>query len=440
MTASALTRSPRQAVDKLNADIVKPARLLVAVSGGSDSIGLLLALAKFADPEIRIAAATVDHRLRPESAAEAQAVARYCSRLDVPHFLRRWQGNKPETGISAAAREARYRLLVEMADEFQADAILTGHTCDDQAETVAMRAARSDSEDNPGLAGMAGAVLLERRYWLLRPFLRTSRAEIRAFLKAEGQGWIDDPSNIDPHYERVRVRGTLAAANRPDEALPVHGKFDGAAVRRIALSDAAARLVHDHVTVRHAVLAHMAPEALRAEPETRRRALSLLAAVLGGRAHGPAGDSMDRIIEFIGCNEPGRMTAGRVIFDLRRNGLYITREGRGLLPQRVPAGQSVVWDGRFRVSNHGCFDLTVGPTVADRQRAAILFADISPAIALRAMTAMPLVGDGPADSDVRIVPVLAPFDCFLPQFDIRIGEVLADLFGCGELPPLPINE
>ncbi len=115
-----------------------------------------------------------------------------------------------------------------------------------------MRAARSKDEGNSGLAGMAQAVLLDRRRWLLRPFLPTRRADIRAFLTKEGQGWIDDPSNVDPHYERVRVRGRLARESPFDAAAQA-----AAAVRRTALSDEAARLVREHVTIAQGVLAHL---------------------------------------------------------------------------------------------------------------------------------------------------------------------------------------
>ncbi|MGK9051794.1 tRNA lysidine(34) synthetase TilS [Neorhizobium petrolearium] len=483
MTAGAPILPPVEAVRRLLDDLSKPARLLVAISGGSDSTGLLLSLSK-TNPSgsgVLIFAATVDHALRPESAEEARAVAALCGRIGIPHVIRRWDGEKPKTGLSAAAREARYRLLLEVADEVDATAILTGHTLDDQAETVFMRAARSEGEDNLGLAGMAEAVLLERRRWLLRPFLKTRRADIRAFLTAEGQGWIDDPSNLDPHYERVRVRGRLAAESR----------FDGAALarsveRRTALSDAAARLVRDHLTVRHGVLAHLAPAGLEGEAAVRRHALSLLAAVLGGRAHAPARASMDRVMAFLDGGRPGRITAGRVIFDLRREGLYLSRENRGLVPLHIPPGEAAVWDGRYRIVNSGASEIVAGPTAPDREEALALFPAAPPAVAMRAMAVMPCVetfaphppagtfspqagrrrhaepslfpprpacgervaersgggvrGAAPTDSQIFLQPTLAPFDRFLPQFDLNLGREFAVLLGCDVFPPLPIKD
>lgn len=155
--------------------LVRPARLVLAVSGGSDSVGLLMTFADHVkalpDRDVDLVVATIDHALRPASAQEALDVGLLCAELGIPHVIRRWEGDKPKSGISAAAREARYRLLMEIADTVGADAIVTGHTADDQAETIAMRASRNASPDNRGLSGMAEAVLVDGRRWLLRPFL-----------------------------------------------------------------------------------------------------------------------------------------------------------------------------------------------------------------------------------------------------------------------------
>jgi len=453
--ADASTLPPVEAVQRLLAGLAKPARLLVAISGGSDSTGLLLSLSKANPPGSGVSffAATVDHALRPEAAGEAHSVAVFCGRLGIPHFIRRWDGEKPKTGVSAASREARYRLLLEVADEIDATAILTGHTFDDQAETVAMRAARSEDDNNLGLAGMAEAVLLDRRRWLLRPFLQTRRADIRSFLTAEGQGWIDDPSNLDPHYERVRVRGRLATESAFDAVAQAR-----TVERRTALSDAAARLVRDHVTVRHGALAHLAPAGLKGGSSVRRHALSLLAAVLGGRAHALRRDSMDRVTAFLDGGQPGRITAGRVIFDLRREGLYLSRENRGLAPLHVPPGEVAVWDGRYRVANTGACEIVVGPTPPDPDEALALFPNVPPAIAMRAMGVMPHVevfaspprgeelgmgisaGITSTEHPIRIAPVLGPYDRFLPQFDLNLGIEFAVLLGCDVFPPLPVKD
>ena len=435
MPAGAPILSPGEAAEQLLACIVRPARLLVAISGGSDSAGLLLSLVK-ANPAgsgVLIDAVTIDHALRPESADEAVAVAAFCDRLGIRHFTRRWEGEKPGTGISAASRDARYRLLMQVADEIDATAILTGHTLDDQAETVAMRSARDESDGNLGLTGMAQAVLLERRRWLLRPFLNTLRADIRTFLSESREGWIDDPSNLNRRYERVRVRDQLAQAAGFDA-----DAVERAVARRTELSNAAADWLATHTTIRQGVLARIAPSGLSEDPATIRHALSSLAAVLGGREYLPGGESMDRVMAFIDGQRPGRITACRVIFDLRREGLYVVRENRGMMPLHVAPASMAVWDGRYRIANGTPDEIIVVPTAPDRDEAIALFPDVPPAIAVRAATAMPRV-DAAAPS-ISICPMLGPFDRFLPQFEVRLAAVFAVLLGCDVFPRMPVKD
>ena len=147
------------------------ATLGLAVSGGGDSLALLL-LARAALPG-RVKAATVDHGLRPDSAAEARRAGEFCAALGIPHTIRRWEGEKPVAGLQAAAREARYRLLAEAADDADCSLVMTGHTLDDQAETVAMRRERGAGR---GLSGIAPATLHDKRIWFVRPLIGQRRA------------------------------------------------------------------------------------------------------------------------------------------------------------------------------------------------------------------------------------------------------------------------
>lgn len=161
-TPNEKTVAPLAAASAFVESLRKPTHILVAISGGSDSTGLLLALqeAKAADDDgLRLSAVTVDHALRPESADEARKVAMLCAELGIPHTTRRWDGPKPASGLSEASRLARYRLIADVAREIGADLVVSGHTIGDQRETVAMRAARSGGSDNLGLSGMADAVL-----------------------------------------------------------------------------------------------------------------------------------------------------------------------------------------------------------------------------------------------------------------------------------------
>lgn len=189
------------------------ARLGIAVSGGPDSLGLLL-LAHAALPG-RVEAATVDHGLRPESADEAAEVARICAGLGVPHAVLRVEvapGN-----VQAEARAARYGALAHWAQERELAALATGHQADDQAETLMMRLNRAS-----GLAGLAGVrgrgTVPGSDLPLLRPVLGWRRAELGEVVRLAGLVAAQDPSNANDRFDRVRVRKALAEADWLDVA------------------------------------------------------------------------------------------------------------------------------------------------------------------------------------------------------------------------------
>jgi tRNA(Ile)-lysidine synthase len=181
----------------------------VAVSGGGDSTALLILARRWADARgATIAAATVDHGLREESAAEARAVATLCARLDVPHqTLRADKLTGAGGNLSAAAREARFALLSDWARANEFSAVLLGHTIDDQAETVLMRLARGSGAE--GLSAMQAGVRRLGVLWL-RPMLGVRRAALRDLLRVEAVDWIEDPSNEDTRFDRVKARHALA--------------------------------------------------------------------------------------------------------------------------------------------------------------------------------------------------------------------------------------
>jgi tRNA(Ile)-lysidine synthase len=201
--------------DRFTADLdpllAPGARLGVAVSGGPDSMALLL-LAAAARPGL-VEAATVDHGLRPEARAEAETVAQLCERLGVRHAIltARWS-DAPETAIQERARAKRYRLLGYWAEERGLDALATGHHADDQAETLLMRLARGSGVR--GLAGMRRrSVAPGSHVPLIRPLLGWPRSELERVCLAAGAEAVADPSNDDERFERVRVRRGLAKAD-----------------------------------------------------------------------------------------------------------------------------------------------------------------------------------------------------------------------------------
>jgi tRNA(Ile)-lysidine synthase len=181
--------------------------LIVAVSGGPDSVALLALLADWAGRDRpRLLAVTVDHGLRPEAAQEALMVGALCAALRVEHRTRRWSGPKPQTGIQEKARAARYALLAEEARATGASTIVTAHTLDDQAETLLMRMAAGS-----GLAGLAGMAPRSsvNGIVLARPLLGIEKARLVATCEARALPYVRDPSNDDPRFTRIRWRKLL---------------------------------------------------------------------------------------------------------------------------------------------------------------------------------------------------------------------------------------
>lgn len=425
--------------------------LVVAVSGGSDSLALLLLLDAFvrgsASP-VRLTAVTVDHGLRPEAAREAAQVAALCGARGITHRTLTWQGQKPKTGLSAAAREARYDLLAAAADAAGAAVVLTGHTLDDQAETLAMRAVRGEGV---GLAGMAAATLFDGRIWIVRPLLGLRRQALRDWLRARGVGWIEDPSNDNPAFERARVRQALDEAGI--EALALRARAAGEA--RTALAEAAATLVERFAT-RPAPgllrLEHGLFDPAAADPEAALLVLRTLLATAGGAARLPDPVRSRSLLSRLAERAPLRATLSRAVVDVRAGGVFVRREARGL-PTVSLGVAATIWDGRLRIRAAGgspeAGAFAVGPFGPARVgEAAPEVADV-PASLVRAALAVepallaagafvgPATGEAAAVRGVTAVPVVAPFARFLPGFDLALAAALGRLVGAPMLPAAP---
>lgn len=194
---------------QLFADWRSAPALVLAVSGGPDSVALLWLAARWRRALKRgpaLMVVTIDHGLRPEAAREARGVKQLAASLDIPHRTLRWTGDKPSTGLPAAAREARYRLLAKAARAHKASHVLTAHTRDDQAETLLMRMARGS-----GLTGLASMARESRRDGMLlaRPFLDVPKSRLIATLARAKIGFVQDPTNQDAHFTRPRWRALM---------------------------------------------------------------------------------------------------------------------------------------------------------------------------------------------------------------------------------------
>jgi tRNA(Ile)-lysidine synthase len=198
-----------QDAKRLFADWKAVPAIVLAVSGGPDSMALMWLAARWRRALTRgprLFAVTIDHGLRPESAAEARDVKRLARSLELAHRTMRWTGAKPKTGLPAAARAARYHLLAQAARAHGATHIFTAHTRDDQAETLLMRMMRGS-----GIAGLAAMARQSQRDGVLlaRPLLHTSKSQLVATLKKAKLGFADDPTNRDLNFTRPRIRAVM---------------------------------------------------------------------------------------------------------------------------------------------------------------------------------------------------------------------------------------
>ena len=336
-----------------------PKRLLLAVSGGSDSIALLHLSASLRARGALLRVATVDHGLRGSSADDARFVERQAGALGVDAVTLRWDGIKPLTGVQAAARAARYRLLAREAESWKAEAIVTAHTADDQAETVLMRIARRSGVR--GLSGMAAEILIadgaNGPQRLLRPLLAHRRAELRSFLLGVGGAFVDDPGNADPRFERVRARRALAASPQGQEATralltlandarrltALIGRHDDARLADVGAEfrvDGAVALDAEAVdpAIDGALLARLLAAAGGGEAPADGDAASALAAALAGRPRTLAG-ALVRL-------------SGAKIEIVREPSAIFGRSGGAAAPAlSLAPGARLLWDRRFSVEN-----------------------------------------------------------------------------------------
>jgi len=191
-------------IDRAIGSEKRPVRIGVAVSGGSDSLALLHLLHEWGQADL--CAATVDHGLRPDAADEAEGVATQCNALGIQHHILKWQRWDGTGNLQDQARQNRFSLLADWAKAQSCDLVALGHTMDDQAETFLMRLSRASGVD--GLSGMAARIWRHDQRFD-RPLLKVRRADLRAYLTDKGVGWIDDPSNEDARFDRVKARKAL---------------------------------------------------------------------------------------------------------------------------------------------------------------------------------------------------------------------------------------
>lgn len=328
------------------------AHVALAVSGGGDSTALMWLAARWAGAlrhPPKISVLTVDHGLRIEAKAECRQVTAWAEALGLTSHILTWTGEKPATGLQAKARALRYGLMRDWCRAQGATLLVTAHTREDQAETFLMRLARGSGIR--GLAAMrpdeTGALLLER------PFLGTSRAALRATLTAAGHPWIEDPSNADDRFERVRLRKALFGLGElgltPEAIARSAARLERAL---IPLEGLTRDFIARHVEVRPEGFAMVDLMAMRKlDDEVAISVLERLLTRMGG-GEPPRLMAVEALQRWLGQSEAKPRTLAGCRIARRKRHLLVGREAGRISrePVAIDAGQSVLWDNRFRVS------------------------------------------------------------------------------------------
>jgi tRNA(Ile)-lysidine synthase len=289
---------------------------------------------------VPVRVATVDHALRPESAAEAQGVAAAAAALGLDATVLRWDGWTGQGNLQAEARAARRRLLADWAQAGGLAAIALAHTRDDQAETVLLRLLRGSGVD--GLAAMTDATEAGGIRWL-RPLLAVARDDLRAWLRRQGLGWVEDPSNADLRFDRIRARQAMAAlrldaarlaetAARMQDARAVLEAAEADLARRAATLDLCGCLWLSLPTLQAAL------------PETRMRLLATGFRLCAGATYPPRRGALAALWRALEGGQ-GMRTLHGCVAEAQGDVLRLARE-----PAAVQAGpQAGPWDGRWHL-------------------------------------------------------------------------------------------
>ena len=354
-----LTSEPRD--QSLDADLLDAARVVfadqgqkkvaVAVSGGGDSLALLHLMHRAAG-HATLHAVTVDHGLRAQSAAEALGVAAFCQGLGISHTTLHWRDHSQTGNLMDRARTARTRMITDWAQQFEITHIALGHTSDDQAETFLMGLARAAGLD--GLAGMRNRWVGESGLIWQRPLLAHSRASLRDYLRRHSIPWVDDPTNDDDSYTRVKARKVLAAL------APLGLTVQNLTTSIIHLATAQQALQHGlsaaiaaHVTTPSGAVSIDGKGFASVPPDLQRRLLMAAIGWLSADPYSPRGAKQMHLLDAMLAGRDATLNGCR--FRCERGGLVVTREAKAVAT--TVSSTTDLWDNRWHLNGPHAPDL-----------------------------------------------------------------------------------
>ncbi|WP_375637005.1 MULTISPECIES: tRNA lysidine(34) synthetase TilS [unclassified Bartonella] len=476
-------------------DFIQCQKLILAVSGGSDSLALMFLVKEHLEtlafpPEMIVV--TVDHQLRKESMREAETVAKICRVHDIQHITVRWEGEKPKTHIASSARVARYDLLVKEAQKQGASLIMTGHTLNDQVETYQMRYQRLQKNrgalyseavamrDGVSAGGFAGILrgeavamrdedhtrktrkniseknygplyerglscipreaLLHRKVRLIRPLLGVKRQTLRNYLRLQGQTWIDDPTNEDRNFERVRVRQSLS----PQKLAYIAQKINEAALqRRQQAKNIADLILALDITVQHGRCFIAKPALFLQKHSSFPFVVGLFAVLMGGGFYLLPNQKLSMLVQKLCLDSPEkkRFTYAGSVIEYNKQGISLWREGRNMKEAIVEPDKTFIWDRRYHITNHGYEAIKVGAANLEQLKFLLKNSDFElekphfPSLQSLLMISnhkgydIPeLISQAVVHKHVIVKRIMAPFDWLSSREDAALVNVVEPFF------------
>jgi len=318
--------------------------LAVAVSGGMDSLALLLLAHEFAQKRgSYVIGLTVDHGVRPESKEEASRVGQWAQERGIQHVILEWVGDKPLSRLQEKARKARYALLTEWCKQYQISTLLLGHHQQDQEETFWLRLSSGSGLD--GLAGMKAQVVRDGVVFL-RPLLDIPKERIKETLVGKNQEWIEDPSNQTPHFFRGRLRHFFHEEGlSPPRLLQVMKKLQlDADFIQESLKKAIETTVQVH---NNGYLTVDKKSFNELHPAISKRVLAFLVQWFSNTDYAPRSTQVIGILDKIKKESP--FTAGGIYWTSSREEIFLSREKRAIKDAFVVSQlhEKTLWDQRF---------------------------------------------------------------------------------------------
>lgn len=328
--------------------------LAVAVSGGSDSMALVLLAHEWATQHRgKVTALTVNHGFRKEAQQEAEQVSQWLSAHSIEHHILSHQRPLPTSNIQEWARKLRYELMTEWCETHNVLHLLVGHQQDDQIETFFLRLMRGS-----GVDGLAAMSTLSRYHntRLLRPLLGYTREALRAFLSEKQQSWVDDPSNDNNDFSRNKLRHALRAIEGDEWPERTVNTIDSIAETRLFLEQESAEAMVRSVTLHREGYADITYSIwLNCSKEIQLRILASVLMAVSGAATRPRFEKLERLHTSLQEEHfSGATLYGCKLLPLDNDGvLRIIREQKPIEKEVLlsPDGQEYRWDNRFIVSH-----------------------------------------------------------------------------------------